>query len=191
VILFLGRLDIRKAPDLLLKAFARAINRLPRTILIFAGPDFGQEKNLKNLAIKFGISSRVLFLGYVSPEKRNSLLVASDLLALVAHPGENFGNAAVEAMLAGVPVLLSENVGICQEVIADGAGVVVPLDVEIVTDALVSLLPDTQQLRTMGKAAAISSRKRYNIHLVAKRMVTAYEDIIQGRNSPELLWVGR
>ena len=188
VILFLGRLDIRKAPDLLLKAFASAINRLPETVLIFAGPDFGQERNLKNLAEQFGIASRVLFLGYVQPDERNSLLAAADLLTLVTHPGENFGNAAVEAMLAGVPVLLSEHVGICREVTADGAGMVVPLEVEVIAEALVKMLSDPDRLKVMGEVAAASARRRYNIGKVASLMAKAYGDILSGQRSPELSW---
>ncbi len=189
VILFLGRLDIRKAPDLLLKAFASAINRLPETVLIFAGPDFGQEINLKNLAGQFGIVSKVLFPGYVHPNERTSLFAAADLLTLVTHPGENFGNAAVEAMLAGVPVLLSEHVGICREVAADGAGLVVPLKVEAIAKALVEMLSDPDRLKVMGEAAAASARRRYDIGKVARMMVKAYGDILSGQRSPELSWV--
>lgn len=188
VILFLGRLDIRKAPDLLIKAFASAINRLPEAVLIFAGPDFGQERNLKKLASQFGITSQVLFPGYIPPNERNSLLAATDCLTLVTHPGENFGNAAVEAMLAGVPVLLSEHVGISREVAADGAGVVVPLEVAALAEALVKMLSEPDRLKVMGEAAAASARRRYDIKIVARQMTTAYEDILTGRRSPELSW---
>ena len=188
VILFLGRLDIRKAPDLLLKAFARTIKRFPEAVLIFAGPDFGQERNLKNLTSRFGIASQVLFLGYVPPNERSSLFAAADLLTLITHQGENFGNAAVEAMTAGVPVLLSEHVGISREVAADGAGVVVPLEVEAIAGALIDMLSDPGRLKVMGKAAAAAARRRYDINVVANLTIRAYEDLLTGRWSPELSW---
>ncbi len=191
IVLYLGRLHQRKGLEALIKAFAASSELFPQGRLLLAGPDDGQQNALMELARDLGIINKVMFPGYVPPQKRNSLLMTADLFSLVTYPGENFGNAAVEAMLAGVPVLLSEHVGICQEVSTDGAGVVVPLDVETIADTLVSLLADTRKLRTMGEAAAVSSRKRYNIHLVAKQMVNAYEDIINGRNSPELSWADR
>lgn len=59
----------------------------------------------------------------------------SDLLALVSYT-ENFGYVAVEAMAAKVPVLLSENVGVCDAVREDGPGLVVPVDEEAIANAL-------------------------------------------------------
>ncbi|MGA9753779.1 MAG: glycosyltransferase family 4 protein, partial [Desulfobaccales bacterium] len=109
-------------------------------------------------------------------------------LLVLTSEDENFGNAAVEAMLSGVPVLVSDHVGICREILADGAGVVVPIEVEAVAGALVKLLSDPEGLRVMGEAAVESARRRYDIDLVARQMATAYEDILVGRRSPGLSW---
>jgi glycosyltransferase involved in cell wall biosynthesis len=187
VVLYLGRLDSRKAPDLLLKGFALAAGRRPGATLVFAGPDFGEEQNLKKLALTLGISPQVLFTGYVPPESRNALFASVDLLALTS-PGENFGNAAAEAMLAGVPVLVSEHVGISREVAADGAGVVTSLEVGAISQALADMLSNTDRLAAMGRVAAIAARRRYEVKVVARQMSTAYEDILTGRRSPELSW---
>jgi glycosyltransferase involved in cell wall biosynthesis len=187
VVLYFGRLDARKAPDLLLKGFALAAGRLPDTTLVFAGPDFGEEQNLKKLAVTLGISSQVLFIGYVPPERRSALLASADLLALTS-PGENFGNAAAEAMLAGMPVLVSEHVGISREVAANGAGVVTSLEVEAISQALVDMLSNIDRLAAMGRVAATAARHRYDVKVVARQMSTAYEDILTGRRSPELSW---
>jgi glycosyltransferase involved in cell wall biosynthesis len=188
VVLYLGRLDARKAPDLLLKGFALAAGRLPDATLVFAGPDFGEEQKLKELALTLGINSRVRFTGFIPPERRNALLASADLLALTAHPGENFGNAAAEAMLAGVPVLVSEHVGLSREVAADGAGAVTSLDLEAIAQALVDLLSNPERLTAMGRVAATAARSRYEVTVVARKMSRAYEDILTGRRSPELSW---
>jgi glycosyltransferase involved in cell wall biosynthesis len=188
VVLFLGRLHARKGLDLLIQAYARVVPDFPMMILILAGPDGGREGKLKKSAEHLGVANRVLFPGYVPPEKRNLYLRAADLSVLATHPGENFGNAAVEAMLAGVPVLVSEHVGICREVAADGAGVVVPLKVEAIAEALKRMLSDPEGLREMGRRAAESARRRYDIRVVAQMMATAYEDILTGRRSPGLGW---
>ncbi len=188
VILYLGRLHARKGLDRLLRAFAEAVGCIAQPILVLVGPDAGDEARLKSLARKLGILQEVRFPGYIPPRDRHFYLGAADVFCLTAHPGENFGNAAVEAMLAGVPVLVSEHVGICREVAADGAGVVVPLQVEAIAKALKKMLSDPEGLREMGRRAAESARRRYDNHNVCRLMATAYEDALTGRRSPGLSW---
>jgi glycosyltransferase involved in cell wall biosynthesis len=187
VILYLGRLVHGKGLELLMKAFSQAVARHPRSVLVLAGPDFGLESNLKALASQVGIDSHVMFTGYVPPERRNSLLRAADLLALLSD-GESFGMVALEAMWAGVPVLLSDKVGLCREVAADEAGVVVPLDQEIVTQALEDLMIDPERLAYLGQKAWDSARERFENNKVCRLMATAYEDVLSGRRSPGLSW---
>jgi glycosyltransferase involved in cell wall biosynthesis len=186
-ILYLGRLQSGKGLEYLLKAFGIFLRAFPESILILAGPDFGLQAKLKSLITELNISSKVYFTGYVPPEERNSLMQAADLLTLVSA-GENFGNVVVEAMLSGVPVLLSEHVGVSREVAADGAGVVVPLEVKALAEALFKMLSEPDRLKVMGEAAAAAARRRYDIKVVARQMATAYQDILTGRRSPELSW---
>jgi len=188
ITLYLGRLHARKGLDILLKAFAKWAQGRSKALLILAGPDGGQKEQLERLAQRLGFARQVLFTGYVHPDKRNMFLRAADIFALTTYPGENFGNAAVEAMLAGVPVLVSEHVGICREVAEDGAGRVVPLKVEAVAQALQQMLSDQGKLQAMGQAAAVAARRRYDLDIVARQMATAYADILQGRRSPGLSW---
>jgi glycosyltransferase involved in cell wall biosynthesis len=191
IILYFGRLNPRKGLDLLLPAFAEVQRTFANAVLILAGPDNGQETMLRNLALDLGIAEKVLFTGYVPPENRNYLLGAADLEVLATHPGENFGYVAVEAMLSGVPVLLSEHVGISREVAADGAGLVVPLEVAAIAGGIKNMLADPDKLQAMGQAAAVAARRRYDIRNVAKEMAAAYEDILTGRRSPGLFWSDR
>jgi glycosyltransferase involved in cell wall biosynthesis len=187
VVGFLGRLHAIKNLHLLIEAFHKYFSTDQNCALLIAGPDAGAESDLRKFAGSLGLNSRVRFLGQVDGEGRRKILAACDLFTLVSQD-ENFGNAAVEAMLAGVPVLLSEHVGICREVAADGAGVVVPLKVEAIAEALKRMLSDPEGLREMGRRAAESARRRYDIRVVAQMMATAYEDILTGRRSPGLGW---
>lgn len=189
VILYLGRIHPRKGLDFLLEAFAQGVNgSRTAALLILAGPDGGQQGQLQAQAQRLGVAQQVWFPGYVAPQKRNLFLRSADIFSLATYPGENFGNAAVEAMLAGVPVLVSEQVGICREVAADGAGVVVPLTVEAIARALQGMLADPEGLKAMGERAAAAARRRYDLKVVAQLMATAYEDILTGRRSPGLGW---
>jgi len=187
-ILYLGRLDPRKGLEVVVRALARVVRRLSKALLMLAGPDFGVEDSLRDEVNRLGLAAHVRFLGYVPPGRRNALLRTADVLVLAARPGENFGNAAVEAMFAGVPVLLSDQVGICREVAADGAGLVAPLQEEAIAAALLEMLTDPAKRARMGERAATAARRRYAIETVARQMATAYEDILTGRRSPELDW---
>jgi glycosyltransferase involved in cell wall biosynthesis len=130
---------------------------------------------------------RIHFLGFIGKEDRRNLLAATQLLALVSS-AENFGMAAVEAMAAGVPVLVSDRVGVSTEIASDGAGKVVPPRQDAIAQALIELLLNPLLLNQMGKKAQMSALKRYDIRAVAKQMLIALEDVLTGRRSPDLNW---
>lgn len=189
LISYLGRLDPRKGLDIFIKAFSKIANSYPHVNLLIAGPDYGYKTKLRDI-VSLELQNKVTFIDYISPKERNVFLSATDIFILPAYEGENFGNAAVEAMAAGVPVLVSENVGICNAVKEDGAGLVVPVSEDAIANALSEMLSNPNRLKEMGKAAYESVRKRYNIKVVARLMATAYEDILTGRQSPECNWEG-
>jgi len=189
IITFLGRLAPVKALDLLIRAVAVSALRNHHLQLLIAGPDGGAQRSLEHLVKELRIEAKVRFLGAIDPQERGRLFAASNILALVSE-NENFGYTAVEAMLAGIPVLLSEHVGICQEVLADGAGMVVPLQVEAIAGALSEMLGDPARLKVMGQAAAQAAPRRYDLPIVANKMLQAYQDILAGTRSPELAWSG-
>ena len=189
IVVYLGRIEPRKALDLLIRGFAKVAKACqPPVKLVVAGPDFGSLGSLQLLSKNLGISNQVLFPGYIPPEKRNLLLSAADLLALVSHPGENFGISALEGMLAGLPVLLSNNVGFSREVIPFGVGVEVSVEEDSIAQGLKQMLNDPAGLKDMGRVASEVARAKYGLDAVVKKMSRAYEDILTGSRSPELLW---
>jgi glycosyltransferase involved in cell wall biosynthesis len=187
VVTFIGRLHPQKSVDVLVKAISQQSMRDKEICLILVGPDDGAERSLRALTSQLALDEKVRFWGLVDPDNRDKVLAASDILALVST-SESFGNVAVEAMLAGVPVLLTDNVGIYREVVADHAGVVVPLEVEAIACALEKMLADPGYLEAMGQTAANTARRRYDIKTVTQQMSTAYEDILAIRHSPGLAW---
>jgi glycosyltransferase involved in cell wall biosynthesis len=190
IVLYFGRLEPKKALDILIRAFAQSQPATQfKAVLCLAGPDFGEQTMLQELARSLGISERVIFTDYIPPEKRKTILATADLSALVAYTGENFGISALEGMLAGVPALLSTNVGFHQEAVAAGAALAVPVQVKPMAQSLSQLLSDPAKLEAMGQAAYTFSRSRYDYKVVAAEMVQAYEDIITGRHSPQLRWL--
>lgn len=133
--LYVGSLTPRKRVDLLVRAFARCHGVDPGLSLTIAG-DGGMAGGLRELAESLGIAGAVDFAGAVAPETAQRLMRDHDLLV---HPSrhESFGMTIVEAVAAGMPVLVTRCGG-PEEVLAGieaAAGELV--DVEDEPDSLV------------------------------------------------------
>jgi glycosyltransferase involved in cell wall biosynthesis len=145
LVLFLGRLSVKKSPQLLLQAFAG----LPETLngkqvqLVFAGPDEGgQQVQLEQTAKHLGVSSRVHFCGPVFGEAKWAAYRDSDVFVLPSQ-NENFGNTAAEAMASGTPVIVSDQCGIAP-LLQDVAGLVVPHNAAALSNALKRVLGEEE-----------------------------------------------
>jgi len=106
-LLYLGRFHPHKNVDLLLRAMAQVVPRLPGASLVLAGPDFeGIEKDLRALAQGLGLGAHVRFVGRKDAEEKSVLLAQARALVLPAK-SESFGNVVVEALAHGTPVITS------------------------------------------------------------------------------------
>ena len=118
-LLFLGRLHPKKGCDMLLDSFPRASD----FCLVMAGPDqIGWERELRR-RIDVDLARRVVFTGMLEGEMKQGAFAAADAFILPSHQ-ENFGVAVVEALAAGVLVLISNRVNIWREIEMDRAGFV-------------------------------------------------------------------
>jgi glycosyltransferase involved in cell wall biosynthesis len=121
-LLFLARMHEKKGCDLLLQAFAELRSIAPEVDLVIAGPDHdGMQARLMEMADKLGLSGRVHWPGTIGGDVKWGALRACDALILPSHQ-ENFGVAVVEALAAGRPVLISQQVNIWPEIEADRVG---------------------------------------------------------------------
>jgi len=175
VVLFLGRLHPKKGLDLLLPAFARVGHDC---ILVIAGP--GEETyqaSLKAEATRLGIADRVVFTGMLLGEDKLAAFVDADLFVLPSYQ-ENFGIAVAEAMAAGLPVLISDQVNINKEVAIRGAGGVVPTDAEALATELVRWTNDLELRRHAGANAREFARSQYDWTAIANRWVGHYQRLL-------------
>jgi len=74
------------------------------------GPDDGQERKLRQMVAIDKIQHRVTFTGYLDHETKLQALMDSDVLAIPSR-NEIFAITALEALMCGVPVLLSSVCG--------------------------------------------------------------------------------
>ncbi len=187
VVAFVGRLDRRKALDILVRAFARVSGRASEAVLVLAGPDFGEMAMLKTLSRSLNIEGRVIFLGLVDAQKRAEVLASADLVTLTSL-AENFGNAGAEAISAGVPVLISDQCGVADGVEEAGVGRVIPVDEDIMAVVLNEMLGDESSLKQMASRGPAFAESRYAAGEVAGKLVQAYQDLVSGNRAVSCRW---
>lgn len=124
VLLFLGRLHPKKGCDLLLEALALLPRSAAAFSLVLAGPDqIGWQEKLRRRSAELALPGPVVFTGMLEGELKRGALQAADAFILPSHQ-ENFGLAVVEALAAGLPVLISDRVNIWREIADEQAGYV-------------------------------------------------------------------
>lgn len=127
-LLFLGRIHIKKGPDMLIPAFAKIAAKHPDLDLVFAGPDQTNWRPvLEKMAADLGVAERIHWLGMVLGDLKWQTFLAAEAFVLPSHQ-ENFGIAVAEALSAGLPVVISNKVNIWREIVDGGAGIAEPDD---------------------------------------------------------------
>jgi glycosyltransferase involved in cell wall biosynthesis len=147
-VLCLGRIHWKKGLDLAI----RAVAAVPAARLRIVGNDEeGLRPELDRLANALGVSDRVDLSGPLYGEAKAAAYAAADVL-LMPSLSENFGNSALEAMAAGLPVITTPEVGAAALVESAGAGLVVERSESALAAALGRLANDPALRQRMGRA---------------------------------------
>lgn len=154
-ILFLSRLAPGKGLEALIEAFVLVIadSRFSHWRLHIAGDgDEGYVSSLKKAVHHRRIDPSVQFLGWLDGKDKVAAFGGASLVVLPSYH-ENFGISVVEAMAAGVPVLISPQVNLASEVERARAGWVIPTSVTSLREGLVKALSSETERQRRGRAA--------------------------------------
>lgn len=174
VIVAAGRLTRQKGFDVLLEAYAQAINTLqePSHLVIFGeGPD---RKSLEGLAATLGVTDSVSFYGHSN--KFENYLPQADLFVLSSRY-EGFGNVLVEALAANVPIVSTDCPSGPSEILENGKyGLLVPPeDPEALSQGISHLLNAGKN----GFAQGTERAKDFSVSIIVKQ----YENVLTGLSS--------
>jgi len=146
-VLYVGRLDLEKGVEFLLKAMQNLKMTFGEVKLVIAGTG-KQEDYLRTMAKDLGIKDRVEFLGLFSHETIKRLYESSAIVVVPSIWAEPFGRVVVEAMAHGRPVVAS-NVGGIPELISSENGILIPPgDSAALADALASLISGKHEFKS-------------------------------------------
>lgn len=182
VLLFLARIHPIKCVDVLLRAFA-ALDDRECVLVIAGGGEPALVESLRRLAAELGIGGRVEWLGFTGGAAKRWLLSRATLLVLPSA-SENYGIAAVEAMQAGLPVIVTAGCGLADFVSRHGAGIVTDGSVAALRSALATVLGSTELARGMGEAGCRAARRELSLDTFGERLETAYRQLLEGHQTP-------
>lgn len=147
VFLFLSLLYYKKGLNLLIPAIKKVSISYPNIKLIIAGSDLGgYEKKVCAWIQKYELKDIVIMPGFLSGQDKQDAFAGSDCFVLPSM-NENFGIAVVEALSAGLPVLISDNVYIWKEIIEEGGGWVCNYSIESLTNSITDILKSPSDLK--------------------------------------------
>ena len=184
VVLFLARVDPKKGLDLLLAAFAGVLKQHPSATLVVAGDGPVElTRQLHAQAASLGISRSIRWPGFVSGAAKRAILARSAVFVLPSW-SENFGVSVAEAMAAGVPVIVSREVGISSIVAQSAAGIVADRSVEAFQRSICDLLGDPAACRRFGEAGRRVVRTELSPGEFGQRLEGLYRAVADSRSTP-------
>ncbi|WP_231496146.1 D-inositol-3-phosphate glycosyltransferase [Nocardioides sp. URHA0032] len=181
VLLFAGRIQPLKAPDVLLRAVAELLRRTPSlrsrlVVPVVGGPSgsgLEHPESLAQLSRELGLEDVVRFVPPVAQDELARWCAAATLVAVPSY-NESFGLVAVEAQATGTPVVAAA-VGGLTTVVRDGrSGLLVDgHDPVAWADALRRVVED-DALRVRLEAGALEQARRFSWERTAERVLEVY-----------------
>jgi len=176
LVLFVGRLHVKKGLELLLDAYARVQDAAPSRLIV-AGPDDGMLSKLQAQASALDISNDVLFPGSLERTELFEVLTDADIFVMPSQQDAE-PSAVVEALILGVPVVITDR---CQmdDVVGRGAGVVAPYELDGFAGALRKMLSSAEFRRRCSAGALDVATEVYDIQNTIDRLEDIYESVLR------------
>lgn len=179
-IALVGRISRWKGQGLLLEAFSLLAPQFPDSRLVFVGSTPpGQEAFLYDLQKKIslhGLDNRVVVLPF--RDDISNIWKAIDIAVVPSTEPEPFGMVAIEAMLAGKPVVASAHGGLTEIVKNNKTGyLVTPCDANALANALASLLKDESLIKRMGLKGKQRAIEQFSVQRYADNMRRIFDEI--------------
>ena len=173
VLLFSGKLIPIKAPEMIL----RAVNSLPpavkaKTVVVFLGDgELRESLELEAHALEV----RAHFLGFQNQSKLSSFYHGADLLALPTRTSETWGLVINEALLHGLPVLVSDTVGSAADLVTAKTGTVFERGSQAGLDAALADL--LKRLAFFRRVDCIEHVAKFSVAHAAGGIIRAFQHV--------------
>ena len=177
IILFMGRLVYEKGIQTLIAAMPKILNHYHDAKLLIAGKG-GMIDELRNQVNYLGLGNKVYFTGYLGSKDVQRMYKCADV-SVFPSTYEPFGIVALEAMLSGTPVVVSD-VGGLNDIIDHGVNGMKSYagNANSLADSILTLLFDQKLCDAVTKNAVAKVKNEYNWTGITKNTHFAYEKAI-------------
>ena len=177
IILYVGRLVYEKGVQHLIAAMPKILSNYNDAKLIIAGRG-GMMDELRAEASNLGLNDKIYFTGYLNSKQVQKMYKCADV-AVFPSTYEPFGIVALEAMLAGVPVVVSD-VGGLDEIVTHGVDGMKSYagNANSIADSVTALLYDHQLATNVSKKAKQKVKDQFNWEKIAQDTHFTYEKAI-------------
>lgn len=174
-VLFMGCLDSRKSPDVLLRAMVRILPRHRDARALFAGD--GDVDAYRGLAAELGVDGACEFLGWVSGDAREQLFGRAGVYCLPSrHEGLPMG--VLEAMAHGIPTVATPVGGVPQVIVDGENGRLMPVSDDAALAAILDgLLASPAERARLGAAGRATVEGRFGIQACIDRLMDLYATV--------------
>ena len=172
-LLFMSRIDPKKGLDLLIPALEQLLTEGLEFHFVLAGSnpqDSAYEQQIRDRLQASSLGQHTTIAGFVTGDQKLELLRSADLFVLPSYY-ENFGIAVAEAMAAGVPVVISDQVHIWHDIQQAKAGWVTSCNTVQLTAQLRSALEDPTERQQRSKNAQLHAQTHYSWDAIAQQVI--------------------
>jgi glycosyltransferase involved in cell wall biosynthesis len=172
VVLFCGRVDYQKGPDILAEAFPAGLRQYGHAKLVFAG-DGGMRGEVERQVKHLALDHATRFLGYRGSEELVDIFRMADVVAVPSR-NEPFGIVVLEAWSAGKPVVATHHGGPSEYVEHEVDGLKVHENANSVAWGLDQLFQDFHRARRMGARGRAKVEQGFTWEMVAEHTLAVY-----------------
>ena len=175
-ILYIGRLNPIKGPDILLNAFLGCKKHLKNYQLVFAGPDEGIQENLQQIAKSNEVDKDVHFVGYLNQKQKSRAYHACSFVVIPSRH-EAMSIVVLEAGILKKPVLLTTECGL-NELGEKNVAIVKPVTENGISEGLLEMSKRLQEDASFGTDLFQYINKNYTFEIITEKFVTLYKNIV-------------
>jgi len=169
----------------IIEAIPKVTEKIKNITFIFCGPEefTGELEKFKRKVSERALDKFVIYAGMVYGQEKVDYYMSSDIFLLPSY-AENLPNALLEAMAAGLAVVVSD-AGAIPEIVKDGVNgfLIKAGDVDAIAQNIIKLAGDAESRKYMGKKNRELALEKYDMRIIAERIDEVYQCLLGHRTN--------
>lgn len=173
MVVFVGRMEYQKGPDLLLEAIPDVLKDYPNAKFVFIG-DGSMKAGLEGRMHQMHLEHAVRFTGYASDDWKTKIMKAADAI-VVPSRNEPFGIVVLEGWSCNKPVIATHGTGAGELIWHEVTGLRVFRNPNSISWGVKRIFSDLEHARWMGKNGRYAAENAFNWDRIAQEMLEVYK----------------